>query len=348
MNKLRLGVIFGGQSSEYDISLHSAASFLRSLHMDRYEVVMIGIARDGQFYHVDASNDDIEHDHWQNSSHKAAWIHKGLLDLETGQSHPLDVVFPILHGKNGEDGSIQGMMNVLDIPVVGCDVLGSAICMDKEIMHLLVDQAGLEAAPYICLHEDQELPSFEALVEEMPLPWVVKPCSAGSSFGVHFVENKEQFEEALADAFRYDGRHKALVEKAIDGFEIGCAVRSEDGQLITGEIDEIETAGKVFDFEGKYALKESALYCPARISSEMQIQAKEKAKEYFRALQCMDMARVDMFVCKDGSIILNEVNTIPGMTATSRYPSMMEKAGTPFADLIDLLIEEARKKEQVI
>lgn len=344
MKPVRLGVIFGGQSSEYSVSLHSAGSFLRNLRADQYDLIKIGISPEGRFYIYVGSIEDLEHDHWKEHAHEAAWMHEAILDLETGTKYPLDVVFPILHGKNGEDGSIQGMMEMLNIRCVGCDVLGSAICMDKEIMHILCDEAGIPAAPYLCLKEGETQPSFEEIVKELPLPWVVKPCNAGSSYGVHFVEDKAQYEEALKDAFFYDGRGKALVEKAIDGFEIGCAVLGTPEGPIAGSVDEIQTDAPVFDFDGKYAMKDSAIYCPARIDEAHFENARALALDVFKALNCIDLARVDMFMCKDGSIILNEVNTIPGFTDTSRYPTMMDKAGVSFPDLIDRLIEQALNK----
>lgn len=347
MDKITLGVVFGGQSSEYSVSLHSAASFLRSLHADRYEVVMIGISLDGEFFHYTGDYDSLEHDHWQQKATPIAWVHKGIYDLHEQRQINLDCVFPILHGKNGEDGSIQGMMNILDLPVVGCDVLGSAICMDKEVVHRLMDLSGLPAAKYICLREDEPIPSFESLCAKISLPWVIKPCNAGSSYGVSFVENEDQFKKAVKEAFHYDGRGKILIEEAIDGFEIGCAVLGDE-ELMTGEIDEIEMATKVFDFDGKYAMKDSAIYCPARISKQKAKEAKELAKKIFKVLECRDMARVDMFIASDGHILLNEVNTIPGFTATSRYPTMMKEAGLSFGDLIDRLIELAMAKQSAI
>lgn len=346
MEKIRLGVIFGGQSSEYSVSLHSAASVLRSIHTERYEVVMIGITLQGGFYHYTGSIDDLEHDHWQNEKHAKpiAWVHGGMVERETNEMMPLDCCLPILHGKNGEDGAIQGLLTLLGIPCVGCDLLGSAVCMDKEVMHRLFDQANIPAAPYICLHGEDPLMPADEVEKIIPLPWFIKPCNAGSSYGVHYVDNKEEYEQAVADAFKYDGRKKVLVEGAIDGFEIGCAVLGDEA-LVTGEIDEIEMAGKIFDFAGKYEMKDSAIYCPARIKKEKSDAAKELAKKVFRVLCCRDMARVDMFINEKGEILVNEVNTIPGFTATSRYPSMMNAAGTEFGDLIDTLIDLAMQKE---
>lgn len=345
MKKIRLGILFGGQSSEYSVSLHSAASFLRSLNTERYETTLIGISRDGKFYRYLGDASAIEHDEWMAQARPIAWVNKGIYDFETKETIDLDVCFPVLHGKNGEDGAIAGMLQMFDLPCVGCDILGAAICMDKEVMHRLCDQTGIPAAEYICINERDPLPSFDEVRAQIELPWIIKPCNAGSSYGVAFVENEDQYEKAVKDAFKYDGRGKILVEKAIQGFEIGCAVMG-DQTLFAGEIDEIEMKSKVFDFEGKYAMKDSAIYCPARISHEKAEQARELAKKVFRTLCCRDMARVDMFIEDTGRILLNEVNTIPGFTDTSRYPTMMAKAGRPFTQLIDELVDLAMVKKR--
>lgn len=333
-----LGVVFGGQSSEYSVSLHSAASFLRALHLDEYEtVILIGIDQDGQTYLYEGSIDELEHDHWKEHAVPAAWLKGGLLPLDGRKPIALDVVFPVMHGKNGEDGAIQGLLQMMNIHVVGCDVLGSALCMDKELMHIVLHDAGIPAADYVCLKENRENPSFEEIEKKIPLPWIVKPCNAGSSYGVHFVQNKDEFEEAVEDAFKYDGRGKILVEKAIDGFEIGCAVMGNQ-DVFAGSVDEIQTSHAIFDFDGKYDMVDSAIYCPAHISEDEFEAARELAKKTYEAMNCMGMARVDMFRQKDGSIVVNEINTIPGFTATSRYPTMMKEAGKEFGDLIDELI----------
>lgn len=345
MKKIRLGIIFGGQSSEYSVSLHSAGSFIRALDPERYEPVLIGISKSGEYFRCHAGADVIEHDEWGAESTPIAWMHHGFYDFENKENVELDCVFPILHGKNGEDGAVQGLMAMLDLPCVGCDILGSAICMDKEVMHRLCELAGIPTARYICLNSRDPLPSVEELEEKMPLPWVIKPCNAGSSYGVSFVDRPEQYAAAVESAFSYDGRGKILVEEAINGFEIGCAVLGDE-ELRVGEIDEIETAGKVFDFEGKYAMKESAIYCPARIAPAKAQEAKDLARKVFRTLCCRDFARVDMFIDDKGTILLNEVNTIPGLTATSRYPSMMAAAGLPFSRLIDELVDLAMEKER--
>lgn len=341
---LKLGVVFGGQSSEYSVSLHSVASFLRQIHNEKYDITMIGIDQNGQFYVYDGSIDDIEHDHWIPQATKAAWVHKGIMALDGKNTvKELDCVFPVLHGKNGEDGCVQGLLELMNIHYVGCDVMSSAISMDKEIMHILCDEANIPCADYVCLKAYEENPSFEMIQEKISLPWIVKPCNAGSSYGVHKVENKEEFEEACKDAFFYDGRGKILVEKAIEGFEIGCAVMGNE-EVFTGSCDEIQISGGIFDFEGKYEMKGAEIICPARIDEETFAKAKALAAKTYKAMNCCGMARVDMFVTPQKEVILNELNTIPGFTATSRYPSMMKEAGIEFSDLIDKLIDLAMQR----
>lgn len=341
-NKTRLGVIFGGQSSEYSVSLHSAASFLREIRADKYDMTLIGIDEGGNFYLYFGSIDAIEHNTWKEEGPviPCAWKHKGVVALDgTDKFYELDVVFPVVHGKNGEDGTLQGLLEIMNIHYVGCDVLSSAMCMDKEIMHIVLKEAGIPAADYVCLKENEGPFSFEEIEKEIPLPWIVKPCNAGSSYGVHKVETKEEFQPAIEDAFKYDGRGKILVEKAIDGFEIGCAVMGNN-DIFTGSCDEIALGnGAIFDFDGKYAMKDAAIYCPARIDDEKFSKAKKLAKDAYVAMNCQGITRVDMFVTADGEIIINELNTIPGFTGTSRYPTMMAKAGISFPDLIDKLVE---------
>lgn len=347
MNRYNLAVLFGGQSSEYSVSLHSTTSFLRQIHADKYNIIMIGIDPNGIFYYYDGSIDAIEHDTWRQDSSctPCAFVHKGVIRLDRPEEKmDLDVAFPVLHGKNGEDGCIQGLLELMNIHYVGCDVMSSSISMDKEIMHILCKEADIPCAPYICLKKFEANPTFEEIEKQIPLPWIIKPCNAGSSYGVHKVESKEDFEPAVDDAFYYDGRGKILVEKAIDGFEIGCAVMGNE-TVFTGSIDEIQIHGSIFDFEGKYEDKGAEIICPARIEPKQFKQAQELAYRTYKAMNCTGLARVDMFLTSDGKIILNELNTIPGFTDTSRYPSMMKEAGIGFSDLIDRLIELAMQRK---
>ena len=273
MSKLKLGVVFGGKSSEYGVSLHSAGSLLRQIDQDKYTVIMIGISLQGDWYLYEGDIDAIEHDHWQEGNCTPCVLtREGLLKLKDGTYEvvKVDCMFPVLHGKNGEDGTIQGLFEIMDIPYVGCGHMSSAICMDKEMTHIIAEHAGVPCAPYRCIYESdprslQEI--YEEASQALGLPLFIKPCNAGSSYGVHCVENFEDFEEA-----------RALAAKA------------------------------------------------------------------YRAMNCKGMTRVDMFVTPQHTIVFNELNTIPGFTATSRYPSMMKEIGIDFPELIDRLVALAMEK----
>ena len=349
MSKLRLGVVFGGKSSEYAVSLHSATSLLRQINMDRYTVIMIGISLQGDWFLYEGDIDAIEHDRWQNEHCTPCVLtREGLLKLKEGtyETIAVDCMFPVLHGKNGEDGTIQGLFEIMDIPYVGCGHMSSAICMDKEMTHIIAEHAGVPCAPYRCIYESDPR-SLKEIYEEashaLGLPLFIKPCNAGSSYGVHCVQNFAEFEEGIKDAFVQDGKGKVVLEQAIKGFEIGCAVMGNQ-TLTVGSVDEIDIKGAFFDYEGKYEMKDAAIHCPARIDQELFEQARALAAKAYRAMNCKGMTRVDMFVTPDHTIVFNELNTIPGFTATSRYPSMMKEIGIEFPELIDRLVELAMEK----
>ena len=351
--KLKLAVIFGGASSEYSVSLHSAGSLISALDLNKYELLLIGITQDGKWYAYDGDIEAIEHDHWCNEQHctpcvlSPSTLNKGFLLLKDGnyELKEVDCIFPVLHGKNGEDGTIQGLFELSQIPYVGCDVLSSAICMDKEMAHIVLENANIACAPYMCVYEEKEMDYatiFETAKNKLGLPIFIKPCNAGSSYGIHKVESFDEFEAGMKDAFYHDGRGKVILETTIEGFEIGCAVMG-NAELFAGSVDEIETTQPFFDFEGKYQMLGSAIHCPARISQEQFDKARAMALASYKALNCKGLSRVDMFVTKD-DIIVNEVNTLPGFTATSRYPSMMKEVGINFSDLLDHLINYALKR----
>ena len=348
MNKIKLAVLFGGQSSEYSVSLHSAASMLRNLDRDSYDLSLIGITPQGRFLEYTGDIDHIEHDTWNTpeTTTPVAWVHGGYVRPESADPaavRELDTVFPVLHGKNGEDGTLQGLMELMNIHCVGCDALASAMILDKEITHIMLDAQGIPTAKYVCLKAGIPF-SAEEILDTLPLPWIVKPCNAGSSYGVHKVESLEEFDEAVRDAFKWDGRGKVLVEECIPGFEIGCAVMG-NREPFAGAVDEIEIHGGIFDFEGKYEMKDSAIYCPARITPAKTEEARALATAAYQAMGCTGFTRVDMFLQPDGRILINELNTIPGMTATSRYPSMMAEAGVTFGRLLQDLISLSLEKE---
>lgn len=349
MNKIALGVVFGGKSSEYSVSLHSVASLLRQINNEKYTIVMIGINEQGEWYLYEGDIDAIEHDHWQQSNCTPCVLtRQGLLKLHEGsyETIHLDCIFPVLHGKNGEDGTIQGLFEIMDIPYVGCGHMSSAVCMDKEMTHIIAEHAGIPCAPYRCIYDTDERDVKEIFDEAsaaLGLPIFIKPCNAGSSYGVHRVDNFEEFELGLKDAFYHDGKGKVVLEQAIEGFEIGCAVMGNK-ELTVGSVDEIEIKGGFFDFEGKYEMKDAAIHCPARIDKDLFEKARAMAVKAYRAMNCSGMTRVDMFVTPQHTIVFNELNTIPGFTATSRYPSMMKEIGIDFPQLIDELVNLAMNK----
>lgn len=349
MNKLKVGVLFGGNSSEYSVSLHSTGSLLKHFPQE-YDLIMIGISEKGEMYLYDGSIGDIENDKWCDKEHakactlSASSACKGLFVFSDDgvRSIELDVIFPMLHGKNGEDGTIQGLLKLSGIPFVGCNLRACANCMDKDTTHVILEKAGLPCAPYICVYENDIAHDKEwylRAVKELGLPFFVKPSNAGSSYGISVVHDEGEFIAGLKAAFYHDGYGKTILEKKIGGFEIGCAIMGNE-HLVVGELDEIEIKSEFFDFEGKYQLKDSKIYCPARIDKKISDEAKVIAQKAYRALNCEGLARVDMFVDGD-KIVINEVNTMPGFTATSRFPSMMKQRGIVYQQLIRELIELA-------
>lgn len=345
---IKLGVVFGGQSSEYSVSLHSTASFLRKIHENKYEIYLIGISQEGEPYYYKGSIEDLEEDKWKNEEKctPCAFVKGGIVLLNDSlRKIDLDCVFPVVHGKNGEDGTLQGLFEVNNIKYVGCGTLSSAICMDKEFTHIICESANIPCARYICIRsKNRNDITFEDIEKLFPLPWIVKPCNAGSSYGVTKVSNRAEFEEAKNIAFKYDGRGKILVEECVVGNEIGCAVLGNE-VIIAGSVDQVDTTKELFDFAAKYQMDQTKIICPAKISREQFKAAQQLARDVYRALDCRGFARVDMFGLKDGSVMLNEINTIPGLTATSRYPTMMNEIGIDFGDLIDKLIDLAIETE---
>lgn len=348
MNKIKLGVLFGGKSDEYTVSIHSSAAIIKNIPEDLYDVTLIGITRDGRWLHYQGSPDKINDDTWYSEDLSPLVLSmdfKGLIKLnnkdKTFEKLDIDCIFPVLHGRNGEDGTIQGMCQMAGIPFVGCDMTSSAVCMDKEFTHIICEAAGIRTAPFMSAvnHKDLNIKDlYDKALEKLSLPMFIKPANNGSSLGISKIRNYEEFEKGIREAFEYD--RKIIIEAMIPGFEIGCAVVGNDDLLI-GEVDEIDTKNDFFDYVEKYSQKNSKIYCPARISQELKAQAREIAAKTYKALGCRGLARVDMFLTPENEIYLNEINTIPGLTDLSRYPSMLKKIGIEYKDLIVKLVELA-------
>lgn len=340
-------ILFGGASSEYEVSLQSAYAVIRNMDREKYNPVTVGISREGRWFYFTGDIEKIKSDTWCNgtdcvsavispdrTAHQLVILHEKRVE-----TIPVDAVFPVLHGRNGEDGTVQGIAELAGIPLIGCGTLSSALCMDKDRAHRLAGLAGVRVPRAMVLTDNSAVNKAYDFVKEIGFPAFVKPVKAGSSYGVTKVEDMGQLAPAVSLAFQYDNR--VILEEAIDGFEVGCAVCGSD-RLIVGEVDEIElNQTGFFDYTEKYTLKTSAIHVPARIPADKAQEIKETARRIYNALDCSGFARVDLFLTPDGTVVFNEVNTIPGFTEHSRYPGMMKAAGYSFADILDRIIGQA-------
>jgi D-alanine--(R)-lactate ligase len=334
---LKIGIIFGGRCEEHPISVKSAQEVARHLDTGKYEPFYIGITRDGAWKLCDGPGAG-----WEDGDCRTAVLSPdrsvgGLLVLAPGQYETigLDLVLPVLHGRLGEDGAMQGLLELSGIPYVGCDVQSSALCMDKSLAYIVARSAGIATPGFWTVAANE---SFDA--DRLTYPVFVKPARSGSSFGVSKVSAKEELPGAVEAARQYDP--KVLIEEAVAGREVGCAVLGDDPDLIAGEVDRISLSHGFFRIHQESApesgSENSAAIVPADIPAATRTLVQETAKAIYRALGCRGLARVDMFLKEDGTVVLNEVNTFPGMTSYSRYPRMMAAAGLPLAEVIDRLV----------
>ena len=339
MCKKTIAVIFGGCSPEYEVSLQSAYSVLQHLDPPKYNVIPVGITRQGDWYRYCGKLENIPADIWWQVPRHLVRVAvsnsrsvRGLIELRnTGVSvAPVDLAFPVLHGQNGEDGTVQGLFELAGIPVIGCGTLASALCMDKDRAHRLVQAAGIPVPRGITLRRGDPVDT-----RDLYYPLFVKPVRAGSSFGITKIFRREDLELAVALAFEHDDT--VIIEENVEGFEVGCAVMGIR-DLTVGRVDEIELSHGFFDYTEKYTLKTSRIHMPARIDGATEERIRARARVIYRTLGCSGFARVDMFLRPDGEIVFNEVNTIPGFTAHSRYPNMMKGIGLSFSDMLDKLI----------
>ena len=344
--KLSLAVIFGGVSSEHEVSRMSVTSILENLSNERYEVHMVGITKEGRWLLYTGPVEDILSGAWEQGPVSPAFLSPdpsvhGLVALRDGKAETIhvDVIFPALHGKNGEDGTIQGLFQLSGIPYVGCDTESSAICMDKAVTHSLLSSADIEQAHYLWFYADR----FDAAPDtiknkiqaRLDFPVFVKPASAGSSVGVSKVERFEDLDQAIRKAARED--KKVVVEEGITGQEVEVAVlgnRDCDASIV----GEIGASAQFYDYDDKYINGTSQLYIPARIPQEVSEKIRQTAVRAYRLLGCSGLARVDFFLLPDGSCVLNEPNTLPGFTKISMYPKLFIDSGLSYPEIIDRLI----------
>lgn len=338
-------VLFGGCSGEYSVSLKSATAVLQGMDRQRFEPVPVGITREGNWLYYSGPLERIANDAWRPTGIPCTLLldrgaRQLLLTDGSRQRFAFDAAFPVLHGKNGEDGTLQGVLELVGIPLIGCGTLAGALCMDKDRAHKLASLAGIRVPQSRVFARGADAALIDQAAQQLGYPLFVKPVRAGSSLGVARVDSREKLPAAVAEAWKND--RELLLEENVPGFEVGCALLGND-RLTVGRVDEIELFRGFFDFEEKYTLKTSAIHCPARISAEEEQRVVEAATTIYRALDCRGFARVDLFVTPEGDIVFNEVNTIPGFTAHSRYPGMMKAAGIEFEELLTRLIETGLK-----
>ena len=351
MNKKMVAVIFGGFSPEYEVSLNSAYSVIKAINKDKYDILMIGITNKGQWYRYTGSIEEIANDNWHKNE---ANITKALISPDRGigvlvfenekpVSIKIDVAFPVMHGRYGEDGTIQGLCELAGIPVVGSGSAASALCMDKDRSHKLISLAGITVPKSVCFEYKPTEEELMAAVQSLKLPVFVKPVKAGSSIGVSKIYKYDEIPAAVKEAFIYD--NAVIIEENIDGKEVGCSVIG-NLELITGRVNEIEVAQGFFDYKEKYTLKTSKIHTPARIDQDSESKIAETGKKVFKVLGCRGYARIDMFLKDDGDVVFSEANTIPGFTAHSQLPKMMKAAGVDYPELVDMLINLSLQAEQ--
>ncbi|KRC62426.1 D-alanine--D-alanine ligase [Agromyces sp. Root81] len=341
MKKTKIGILFGGASEEHPVSIKSAREVAQSLDPNRYEPYWIGITTEGEWRLCDGP--DLSEGEFRSATLSPDRSVLGLLVL-VGDRHErirLDVVFPVLHGKFGEDGAIQGLLELSGIPYVGCDVSSSALCMDKALTYAVVRGARIPTPEFrnVEAHEQVDPSQFH-------YPVFVKPARSGSSFGVTKVTGAEDLAAALKAARKYDTR--ILIEQAVVGREVGCAILGDGSDLLIGEVDRVALSHGFFRIHQEESpesgSENSAFIVPADISEDERLRVVETAKAVYRALGCRGLARVDLFLADDGRLLLNEVNTLPGLTSYSRYPRMMAAAGLSLSEVIDRLVSDAMER----
>ena len=348
MAKMNLLVLFGGVSTEHEVSRMSAASVMSRLGTDKYNLMPVGIVKSGKwFLYGDCDFEAVADGRWEKSERNLpAFLSPsrgdGLIVFgkDTVARIPVDCVFPVLHGANGEDGTMQGLFEIAGIPYVGAGVSASANAMDKSVTKILVEPYHVEQTAYLLVHRREfEAGSDEAIraaEAKFTYPVFVKPSSSGSSVGVSKAKDRGGLYKALLEAFQYD--QKVLIEEAVEGQELEIAVLGNEDPVVSVP-GEIEPSREFYSYEAKYIDDSSRLYIPARIPDETTRIVQQKAVQVYRAISCRGLARVDFFVRKsDGKVIFSEINTIPGFTSISMYPKLFEASGIPYGELLDRLI----------
>lgn len=344
-------ILFGGESSEHEVSEISAENVLKAIDRKKYNPVTVGITKEGKWYLYEGNTEKLSGCRWEDKCTKEAIIspsktHKGILVIdENGKAENIriDVCFPVLHGKNGEDGTVQGLLELSGIPYVGCRTLSSAMCMDKIITKILLEKNNIPQTPYVYIKKEDynSDADLDALVSVLGYPVFVKPANAGSSVGASKAKNKEELKKSIELALLHDD--KVLMEKNVKCREIEVAVMGNENPVIAGP-GEILSDGEFYDYDTKYITNQSVGYgIPAEITNEQRERIRDYALRAYKALDCRGLSRIDFFIDKDsGEMYLNEINTLPGFTGISMYPMLFTAEGVSYNRLVEMLIETAK------
>jgi D-alanine-D-alanine ligase len=354
--KTRVGVLCGGRSAEHEVSLKSASNIVEAIDKEKYEVVLVAIDKQGQWFLNDAARLFLEASDSEmpaiakgEASDGVSLVTQG---TDAGQlvrttDHqlvgPVDVMFPVLHGTYGEDGTVQGLLKLANIPFVGAGVLGSAVGMDKDVMKRLLRDAGIPGPDFLSFHRNREVP-YSDVVSKLGTPFFVKPANLGSSVGVSRVKDEKEYVDALAEAFRYD--HKVIIEENIEGREVECSVLGNEDP-VASTIGEVILQQDFYSYQEKYLDDSGAiLEIPAKLPTKTVKKVQDLAIKAFQVLCCEGMARADFFIRGEDEVLVNEINTIPGFTKISMYPKLWEASGLSYGDLIDKLIQLALERHR--
>lgn len=348
MSKKSVLIIFGGNSTEHDVSCKSVMSFVNNVSSDKYEKHYVGIKKNGDWVYYTGDTALIPTGEWTQEASNVPCVlspntsSKGLLLLDGKNTliH-IDVIIPVLHGKNGEDGTIQGLFELCGIPYVGCGVVASGVSMDKAYTKIIVDSIGcIPQADFVLVREGDDDSYIENAEKKLGYPMFVKPCKSGSSQGVSKAENREELKQAVEVALTHDS--KVLIEEAIVGRELECAVLENHGKLVCSGAGEAVAGDTFYSYEAKYNNSDSKTFTAPELPEGVNETVQEYAAKIFTALGCNGLSRVDFFLEKDTNrVIFNEINTLPGFTQISMYPMMMGVIGYPIEKLMDTLIESA-------
>ena len=335
MSKTNLLIVFGGESAEHEVSIRSARNVFDALDKEKYDVALCYIDREGKWWHATDVSEEGRTD-----ERLEPILGEGMLQRASGEIRP-DVLVPILHGPNGEDGSVQGLAQLLHVPILGCGIIGSAVCMDKDVAKRLLLQAGVPVVDYMLYRRGEDVPTYDEVAAKLGEVVFVKPANMGSSVGVNRATDAESFGKAMTEAGKHD--RKILIERAIVGRELECAVLGNDHPEAS-VVGEILPGDEFYSYEEKYAddskTKTSAhIDLPAGASDKIRL----TAVQAYKALECRGLSRVDFFLAEDGQIYINEINTLPGFTSISMYPQLWEASGLSYSALLDRLVELAQQ-----